>query len=89
MSFWDLQFKEDILNVNYDYLVLNSEFESKKIFDFIGVEYSSNYLNLESHSRSIMTASDLQVRDKIYQGSSDAWLKYKNYLTKFTTAFQS
>lgn len=89
MSFWDLQFKEDILNVNYDDLVLNSEFESKKIFDFIGVEYSSNYLNLESHSRSIMTASDLQVRDKIYQGSSDAWLKYKNYLTKFTTAFQS
>jgi tetratricopeptide (TPR) repeat protein len=89
MSFWDLQFKKDILNVNYDDLVLNSEFESKKIFNFIGVEYSSNYLNLESHSRSIMTASDLQVRDKIYQGSSDAWLKYKNYLTKFTTAFQS
>jgi len=89
MSFWDLQFKEDILNVNYDDLVLNSEFESKKIFNFIGVEYSSNYLNLESHSRSIMTASDLQVRDKIYQGSSDVWLKYKNYLTKFTTAFKS
>jgi tetratricopeptide (TPR) repeat protein len=89
MSFWDLQFKEDILNVNYDDLVLNSEIESKKIFNFIGVEYSTNYLNLESHSRSIMTESDLQVRDKIYQGSSDAWLKYKNYLTKFTTAFQS
>jgi tetratricopeptide (TPR) repeat protein len=89
MSFWNLHLKAEILNVNYDDLVLNSEFESKKIFDFIGVEYSKNYLNLENHSRSIMTASDLQVRNEIYQGSSDVWLKYKNYLKKFTIAFQN
>ena len=89
MSFWSEKFKDSILNVNYDNLVLDSENESKKIFDYIGIEYSNECLNLEKNTRSIMTASDLQARGKIYTGSSNVWQKYKDHLGKFTGAFKS
>ena len=38
-------------------------------------------------TRSVMTASDLQVRDKIYKESSDKWHVYKAFLKKFESAF--
>ena len=44
MNFWDLKFKDSIFHVNYDNLVSNSGIEAKKIFDYIGIEYSKNVL---------------------------------------------
>lgn len=86
MNFWDLKCADEILNVHYDNFVLNSEQEAKMIFDYIGLEYSSDYLKLQNNHRSIMTASDLQVRDKIYKGSSETWSNYKQFLEKFQKA---
>ena len=37
-------------------------------------------LNFHNNQRAINTASALQVRKKMYQGSSEAWKKYEGYL---------
>ena len=86
MDFWNQKCAGQILNVQYDNFVLNSEQEAKMIFDYIGLEYSSDYLKLQNNHRSVMTASDLQVRDKIYKGSSETWINYKQFLEKFQKA---
>jgi tetratricopeptide (TPR) repeat protein len=88
MQFWNEIYSEEILNIDYDLLVNNPAIEAKKIFKFTNVDFNSNYLKIENNSRAVTTASDLQIRNKIYKGSSENWKKYKKYLKKFIDAFQ-
>ncbi|MDC0621190.1 hypothetical protein OAP27_03795 [Candidatus Pseudothioglobus singularis] len=37
-------------------------------------------MNFHENKRDVNTASSLQVRKKIYQGSSDAWREYSDFL---------
>jgi hypothetical protein len=87
MDFWHERYSSDILSLNYDYFTENSEQEAKKLFDFLGLVYLPEFLDLKNNQRSVMTASDLQVRDKIYKESSDKWHVYKAFLKKFESAF--
>ena len=87
MDYWINKFSKEILQVKHESFILNSEEEAKRIFDFIGLEFSPNYLNLNNNSRSVMTASDLQVRDKIKKESSNGWLLYELHLDKFKKAY--
>ena len=87
MDFWYERYSSDIFGLNYDCFIENSEQEAKKLFDFIGLDYLPEYLDLKNNQRSVMTASDLQVRDKIYKESSDKWHIYKAFLNKFEGAF--
>jgi len=88
MQFWNEIYSDEILNIDYDLLVNNPAIEAKKIFKFTNVDFNSNYLKIENNSRAVTTASDLQIRNKIYKGSSGNWKKYKKYLKKFIDAFQ-
>ena len=88
MQFWNEIYSEEILNIDYDLLVNNPAIEAKKIFKFTNVDFNSNYLKIENNSRAVTTASDLQIRNKIYKGSSENWKKYKKYLKKFIDACQ-
>ena len=87
MDFWYERYSSDIFSLNYDYFTGNTEQEAKKLFDFLGLDYLPEYLDLKNNQRSVMTASDLQVRDKIYKESSDKWRIYKSFLNKFEGAF--
>ncbi len=87
MDFWYERYSSDIFSLNYDYFTGNTEQEAKKLFDFLGLDYLPEYLDLKNNQRSVMTASDLQVRDKIYKESSDKWHLYKSFLKKFEGAF--
>ena len=37
-------------------------------------------MNFHKNKRIVRTTSSIQVRQKIYQGSSEEWKKYKDYL---------
>jgi tetratricopeptide (TPR) repeat protein len=87
MDFWYEKYSSDIFSLNYDYFIENSEQEAKELFDFVGLDYLSEYLDLKKNQRSVMTASDLQVRDKIYKESSYKWNVYKVFLKKFESTF--
>ena len=87
MEFWLKEYPGEILDVRYEDFVSNSRNEAQKIFDYVGLDYPSDCLDLKNNYRSIMTASDLQVRGKIYQDSSDGWTKYESHLEKFKSAY--
>ena len=87
MKVWHQEYPGEILDVSYENFVMNSSYEVKKIFDYLELSYSTDYLNLKNNHRSIMTASDLQVRDKIYKDSSLGWINFQPFLKKFEKAF--
>jgi len=87
MEFWNSLIPDAYLEVDYDLFISNAEYESERILNYIGLEYNSNIVKIEENKRSVMTASDLQIRNGIYTGSSEDWMNYKIFLEKFIYAF--
>ena len=65
-------------------LTLNSEKISKEMFNFCKLEWSSD--SLEYHKRKDLfstTASNIQIREKIYKYNKEKYNYYKKYLKEF------
>ncbi len=80
MEFWDSVLHRRIYNLDYELLTDNQEPETRKLIDYIGLDWDENCLFPEGNTRSVLTASSLQVRQKVYRGSSDEWKKYELFL---------
>ncbi len=80
MGFWQKKFPKKIYELNYDKLTENQELESRKIFNYLGLKWENSVLEFHNNSRIVQTASNIQVRKKMYKGSSQQWKKYKSWL---------
>ena len=80
MDFWQKKFSEKIYELNYDKLTENQELESRKMFNYLGLKWENSVLEFHNNSRVVQTASNIQVRKKMYKGSSQQWKKYKPWL---------
>ena len=80
MQFWQGLYGTRIFNLNYDGLTVNQENETRKLIYYLGLDWEDNCLLPHNNKRSVHTASDQQVRQKIYQGSSMQWRKFEPYL---------
>ena len=80
MTFWHELFPNKIYDISYEKLTTNQEEETKKLLEYCELEWDDNCLNFHNSNRAVKTASALQVRQKMYQGSSEAWKKHKAHL---------
>ena len=80
MEFWERELSNKIYTLNYELLTVNQENETKRLIDYIGLDWHEACLSPQDNKRRVATASNLQVRQKIYQGSSQKWRKYKRLL---------
>ena len=80
MGFWHQKFPDKIYDINYEKLTTHQESESKKLINYCGLDWDQNCLEFYKNTRVVKTASSLQVRQKMYQGSSEAWKEYASYL---------
>jgi hypothetical protein len=80
MDFWQKKFSEKIYELNYDKLTENQELESRKMFNYLELKWENSVLEFHNNSRIVQTASNIQVRKKMYRGSSQQWKKYKPWL---------
>jgi tetratricopeptide (TPR) repeat protein len=80
MKTWQEKYPESIYNLNYEDLVLDPEHEISCLLNFIGLEWQEKCLTPHLNKRSVKTASNHQIRDKIYKGSSENWKKFKPYI---------
>ena len=62
-----------ILEVPYEELVADQEAWSRKMIDFIGLEWDARCLEFHTNRRQVTTASTWQVRQKIYKSSVARW----------------
>ena len=80
MDFWHQTFPDKIYDLCYEDLTTNQEKETRKLLDYCELDWDENCLNFHTTKRAVKTASALQVRQKMYQGSSEAWKKHEAYL---------
>jgi LPS sulfotransferase NodH len=82
MEFWSHYFSKDIVTIKYEDLIKNPKKEIPKLIDNCGLNWEINCLKFYNNKRVIKTASDTQVRNKIYKSSINTWKNYQKYLTK-------
>ena len=80
MQFWNKFLNNRIYNLNYEVLVKNQETETRKLIDYLGLDWDEKCLMPQNNNRSVATASNIQVRKKVYKDSSIQWKKYKPFL---------
>lgn len=80
MDFWREKFPNRIIDVNYEAFTQDQEGETRKLLKNCGLEFEDACLNFHKSDRVVKTASLMQVRQKVYQGSSKEWEKYRPYL---------
>ena len=89
MDFWHQSFPDKIYDLCYEDLTTNQEEETRKLLEYCELDWDENCLNFHTSKRAVRTASALQVRQKMYQGSSEAWKKYETHLKPLITALKT
>ena len=82
MLFWDKHYPEKIYHLDYEQLTTDQESETKKLIQYLGVDWEEACLFPEKNKRNVKTVSKLQVREKVYKGSSEEWKKFEKYLDR-------
>lgn len=80
MEFWTTSLTNKIFNIDYDLLTINQQDETRKLIDYLGLDWEKKCLSPQNNRRSVTTASNVQVRQEVYQDSSQRWVKYKPFL---------
>jgi hypothetical protein len=80
MNFWKELFNNRIYEVDYESLTVNHEDEIKKLIKYLDLNWEEGCLSPEKNKRAVTTASNKQIRDKIFKGSSQKWKNYKPFL---------
>ena len=80
MAFWHQVFPGKIYDICYEDLTVKQEEETRKLLEYCELDWDENCLSFYDNKRVVKTASASQVRQKMYQGSSEAWKKHEAYL---------
>ena len=80
MAFWHEKYPGRVYDLDYEALTEHQEHETRKLFEYIGLNWEDQCLEFHKTRRAVQTASVTQVRQKIYQGSSDEWRNYEKHL---------
>lgn len=80
MAFWEEHFPGQVYHLDYERLTEDQEAETRKLIDYLGIGWDDACLNFHDNARSVRTASQEQVRKKMYTGSSGRWRLYEPLL---------
>jgi Flp pilus assembly protein TadD len=69
-----------ILDVPYEGLVADQETWSRRMLDFIGLEWDPRVLEFHTNTRRVATASAWQVRQKVYKSSVARGRNYERFI---------
>jgi len=83
MNYWNDLFPSTIFNIKYENLVSNTEHEIKNLLIYCDLEWQDSCLEFYNNKRTVKTASDIQVRNKIYNTSIDSWKNYRKFLNEY------
>jgi tetratricopeptide (TPR) repeat protein len=87
MRHWHKAFPGNILDVRYESLVTESETETRKVADFLGLEWRPECLDFYKSGSAVATASVTQVRRPINTGSLYKWRKLEKHLVPLSDYF--
>ena len=71
---------EYVLEVRYEDLISDQEKWTRKIIDFLDLEWDARCLDFHATQRTVKTASAWQVRQKAYRSSIGRWRSYERFI---------
>ena len=82
MNFWEKSFPNFIIQIKYEELIKNPKKEIPKLIKKCNLSWDEKCIKFYDNKRTVKTASDTQVRNKIFKSSVDSWKKYEKYVKK-------
>jgi len=85
MAHWRQVLPSDrLLDVQYEELVSDREPVTRRIIEFLGLEWDDACMSPESNVRTVKTPSVWQVRQPVYKTSVERWRRYEPWLGAFS-----
>ncbi|MAZ17410.1 MAG: sulfotransferase [Ahrensia sp.] len=86
MEHWKSALPLRMLSVRYEDLIGDLEAGSRKMIDFLGLEWDDACLNFHETERTVRTLSRWQVRQPVYTSSVGRWKRYESRLGPLVAA---
>ena len=80
MDFWRGAFPGKIVDLHYEALTANQSEETRKLLSYCGLDWDPACLEFHKNKRRVETMSWAQVQRPMYQGSSEEWRRFEEYL---------
>jgi hypothetical protein len=88
MQHWERAIDLPLLKVQYEDLVADQEAWSRRMLEFIGLEWNDQCLQFFENRRHVATPSYDQVRQPMYSHSVERWRRYERHLEPLKRAFK-
>ena len=75
-----------LLDVSYEQLVENPELQTRRLLEFVGVDWDARCLSFHENNRFVGTASNIQIRKPMYRSSIGRWKNYEKHLDPLQAA---
>ena len=80
MDFWQTAFPGQILHVQYEDVVNDFETQVRRLLHYCGLPFEEACLSFYKTERAVRTPSSEQVRQPIYQGATEQWTHFAEFL---------
>jgi tetratricopeptide (TPR) repeat protein len=77
---WRSALPQRTLTIDYEALVADLEGESRRLIEFLGLDWEPACLEFHKTERPVLTASGWQVRQPLFTRSVGRWQKYEKHL---------
>ena len=83
MSRYSAFYKDRLCHVDYDSLTIRQEPAIRDLFDALKIPFEETALQPHLNKRHVATASNQQIREPIYTGSSEQWRKFEGHTADY------
>jgi len=84
---WLMLLPANMIEMNYEALVTDLEGESRRLIEFLGLDWEPACLDFHRTERTVATISHWQVRQPIYSTSIGRWRNYERFVAPFFASF--
>lgn len=88
MDHWSQVLPGRFLEVHYEDLVADIEHQSRRLVDYLGLDWNPACQSFHKTGRVVMTASHWQVRQPLYATSVGRWRRYRKHLRPLLDGLQ-
>ena len=86
MEYWRTKFPGRILELDYKTLTEDQEGQTRMLLEHCELPWEDRVLEFYKTKRGVLTASQVQVRQKMFTGSSEAWKSYREHIGELLEA---
>jgi len=80
MDHWRKATGLEILEIGYEKLVRDIDGQSRRLLEFMGLDWTPAVLDFHKNNRAVQTPSRWQVRKPLYSSSSGRWRDYEKHI---------